>query len=469
MKRLIAITIAGALGLTGLIATNSKHTNVPVLRVANWAEYIDDGTDSGMHMVERFENWYKEKYNKEIRVEYSTADDNEILYNLLRMGDKFDLICPSEYMMMKLAKEGYLQKFPASFYDATNEDNYYIRNVSPFISATFKNNKIPNTNSTWDEYSAGYMWGTTGFVYNPNKVTEEEMQFWDWNIYNNPSKNVKGKITAKNNIRDTYFVGLAMYQDAKLRSLKEALDKGTLSPLEYNAQLGDLMNDVSHETMNNTKQILSGITKNLYGFETDEGKHNTISGAVNVNYQWSGDAVTILCEADGSWYTEEDPAPEDFEPVYLNYYIPDTVSNLWFDGWAITKDCTSANVELAISFINFLSMPENVIYNMDYIGYTSCIATNEVFEYVKECYPEEEGLPSVAYDLNYYFNPKYNRDKPTTKSDDYVFYTLASNAKRQLFAQFPQEEILDRCVAMRYFDSDANTRANSMWSDITFF
>ena len=121
MKRLIAITIAGALGLTGLIATNSKHTNVPVLRVANWAEYIDDGTDSGMHMVERFENWYKEKYNKEIRVEYSTADDNEILYNLLRMGDKFDLICPSEYMMMKLAKEGYLQKFPASFYDATNE------------------------------------------------------------------------------------------------------------------------------------------------------------------------------------------------------------------------------------------------------------------------------------------------------------------------------------------------------------
>lgn len=467
MKRIIAIAVAGALGLTGLIVTNSKHSDVPVLRVANWAEYIDDGSDGGVDLVAKFEQWYKEKHGKAIRVEYSTADDNEILYNLLRMGDKFDLICPSEYMLMKLAVEGYLQKLPESFYDASNPDNYYIRNVSPFIATTFKNNTIPNTNSTWEEYSAGYMWGTTGFVYNPDVVSETEVSTWD--VYNNPK--AYKKITAKNNIRDTYFVGLAMYYDSELRELKQQYENGLLTLRQYNTQLGDLMNDVSHETMNNTKNILSGITHNLYGFETDEGKQNTVSGKVSINYQWSGDAVTILSEADGSYYDEEEPAPIGFEPLYLNYCIPDTVSNLWFDGWAITKDCKDKNIELATSFINFLSIPENAIYNMSYIEYTSCIGNKEVFDkQVVENYASEEGDENaVPYDLNYYFNPNYDRNDPSTKSEDYIFYTNVLNTKRQLFAQYPQETDLDRCVAMRYFDADANTRANSMWSDITFF
>ncbi len=458
MKRLIAIAVAGALGLTGLIVTNSKHSNVPVLRVANWAEYIDDGTDSGVPMLQRFEEWYKEKTGKEIRVEYSTADDNEILYNLLRMGDKFDVICPSEYMLMKLAVEGYLQKLPESFYDADNPDNHYIRNVSPFILDTFTNNDIQGV--PWKEYSAGYMWGTTGFVYNPAVVTEAEVS--TWNIYNNPK--AYKKITAKNNIRDTYFVGLAMYYDNDLRNLKQQYESNTLSLLEYNTRLGDLMNDVTRETMNNTKKVLSGITQNLYGFETDEGKHNTVSGKVAVNYQWSGDAVAILDEAEGLY---EETSLEN--PLYLNYCIPETVSNLWFDGWALTKDCK--DVELATAFINFLSMPENAIRNMSYIGYTSCIGTKAVFdEHVVGNYSAESGDETVvAYDLNYYFNHEYDRNDPTTRSDDYILYTAEINTKRQLFAQYPRETDLARCVAMRYFDADANMRANSMWSDITFF
>lgn len=462
MKRLISIALAGALGLTGLIVTNSKHSNVPVLRVANWAEYIDDGSDGGVDLVEQFEQWYKEKTGKEIRVEYSIADDNEILYNLLRMGDKFDLICPSEYMLMKLAVEGYIQKLPDWFYDATNPENHYIRNVSPFILDTFENNEITGINAKWKDYAAGYMWGTTGFVYNPQVVDEEDVKTWD--IYNN--KKCYKRITAKNNIRDTYFVGLAMYYDSQLRDLQQQYNNGLLTLRQYNQKLGDLMNDVSHETMNNTKNVLSGITNNLYGFETDEGKPNTISGKVVVNYQWSGDAKTILDEAEGLY---EEELNENFVPLYLNYCIPETVSNLWFDGWALTKDCQ--NKEAATMFINFLSMPENVIANMSYIGYTSCIGNKEVFDsYVVENYEAEDNdSTKMEYDLNYYFNPNYNRDDPTTKSEDYIFYTPFINTKRQLFAQYPQEGDLARCVAMRYFDADANMRANSMWSDITFF
>ena len=66
--------------------------------------------------------------------------------------------------------------------------------------------------------------------------------------------------------------------------------------------------------------------------------------------------------------------------------------------------------------------------------------------------------------------PVYNDpNAPTTKSDDYIFYAEDEQFYRQLFAQYPQESVLARCVAMQYFDADANSRANSMWSDITFF
>ena len=120
-------------------------------------------------------------------------------------------------------------------------------------------------------------------------------------------------------------------------------------------------------------------------------------------------------------------------------------------------------------FINFLSRPDNAVRNMTYIGYTSCIADDEVFdEFVTANYAAEEET-EWTYDLNYFFNPDYVADDPTTHSDAYVFYVEEEQLKRQLFAQYPQESVLARCVAMQYFDADANSRANSMWSDITFF
>ena len=66
-----------------------------------------------------------------------------------------------------------------------------------------------------------------------------------------------------------------------------------------------------------------------------------------------------------------------------DYCVPEAASNLWFDGWVMQK---GANVEAATMFVNFLSKPENVIRNMYYINYTSCIANETIFEYIEETY-----------------------------------------------------------------------------------
>ena len=102
-----------------------------VLRVANWEEYIDLGDwdeeetielPSGdiigeNSMIEDFEIWYEETYGKKVRVEYSTFGTNEDLYNMLTLGDVYDLVCPSEYLIMKLMAEGETVPLSEQFFD----------------------------------------------------------------------------------------------------------------------------------------------------------------------------------------------------------------------------------------------------------------------------------------------------------------------------------------------------------------
>ena len=84
-------------------------------------------------MVEDFENWYYENYGVKVNVQYSCFGTNEDLYNMLTLGDVYDLVCPSEYMIMKLMSENKLEPLSDDFFDENNDKNYYINGVSPYI------------------------------------------------------------------------------------------------------------------------------------------------------------------------------------------------------------------------------------------------------------------------------------------------------------------------------------------------
>lgn len=445
-KKLFPFALIFCIAITSApLSACSTATNENVLRVASWDEYIDEGgedsyvPDSNPLYVE-FEQWYEENYGKKITVEYVTLQDNETMYNKIKMGDSYDLLCPSEYMIMKLAEEGMLQKLPASFFDETNEKNHYVRNVSPYIKDVFDNGKM-NDGSKWSEYTAGYMWGSTGFVYNPEKVDEATVK--SWTAFT--SEDCKRKITAKDNVRDSYFAGLGMYYETELLALKDRLQTGEITLAEYKRQLSEKMNDTSPETMTKVGKLMEKMRGNLYGLETDEGKLDIITGRFDVSYQWSGDAVYTLDMGEDDEITDT--------PVELKYCIPESASNLWFDGWVLMKD--SKNVDVATAFINFLSLPENVVRNMYYIGYTSCIGGEEVYSYVQETYGADEEETDVAeYDLSYFFG------------EGHTLTTYADQIQRQLFAQYPDQDTIHRLVVMQYFNKDANTRANRMWNNI---
>ena len=94
---------------------------------------------------------------------------------------------------------------------------------------------------------------------------------------------------------------------------------------------------------------------------------------------------------------------------------------------------------------------------MYYIGYTSCIAGEEVFEYINETYSEEEEGETTSYDLSYFFGANH------------TITTSVEQTRRQLFAQYPTSEIIDRLVVMEYFDAKTNERANRMWNNIKYY
>ncbi len=299
------------------------------LRVCNWEEYIDEGDwgedevidlDSGdifgeNSLVDDFEEWYYETYGKKVEVEYSCFGTNEELYNMLTIGDKYDLVCPSDYMIMKLMSENWLEPYSESFFDESDENNYYVNGVSPYIRDVFDNNEIGG--ESWSKYAAGYMWGVTGIIYNPEEVSRDEASTWQ--IYSNSSSNIYRRITIKDNVRDSMFAAIAAVKSEKLT------DPAFLEDPEYTDRLKDEMNDISEETVLAVQDYLQSVKENLYSFETDSGKADMITGKVVANYQWSGDAVYAMDQA------EED----DF---FLEFAVPRESTNLWFDGWVMLKD-----------------------------------------------------------------------------------------------------------------------------------
>ncbi|MBE5944538.1 MAG: extracellular solute-binding protein [Lachnospiraceae bacterium] len=469
-KKIITYILCLCLMLTNMTfltgCGKDEEEDVIVLRVSNWEEYIDEGDwdeeetielengtviCSETSMVEDYETWFYETYGKKVVVEYSTFGTNEELYNQLSMGDTYDLVCPSEYMIMKMMAEDMLVPFSEEFYDPTIENNYYAKGVSPYIQSVFDNLSIEG--EPISKYAAGYMWGTLGIVYNPEEVTEEEASHWNMLLMDKFDK----RVTIKDSVRDAYFAGNSIYNEKLL------LSEEFLASEDYYANMEVVLNATDKDTVDAVEDILSDVKKNVYSFETDSGKADMVSGKVVANQQWSGDAVYTLDQA------EE-------EGVILCYSAPEEATNLWFDGWCMLKDGIGEDPDkqlAAEAFVNFMSMPENAIRNMWYIGYTSVISggeDNSIFQYAEFLYSaEEDEEETVEYPTAYFYTGKFENELTPEEIETYTIVTTPDQTKRQLFAQYPPEDVVKRSVVMDYFGQEGNDRINQMWLNVRCF
>jgi len=431
VKRVVAISALLCLGLTltaplASCAEASSEEN-EVLRIYNSEDYIcdeDSEEDGYIDIISAFEEEYG------VTVEYSTYGTNENMYNELNINPgSYDLVCPSDYMIMKMLSENMLEEFTDDFF-TDSEENAYYNGVSDYIKDLYES-------YGWTKYAACYMWGTMGFMYDPSVVEEGTLEYWtDLN-----DENFANKFTLKDSVRDTYFLAVAYVYHDELLSLADKYSAGTLSKEDYNAAITEIMNRTDEETVSAVQKALRELKKSVYGFEVDSGKNDMVTGKICINFCWSGDAAYAIYEA----------AEENETTLY--YCVPLECTNVWFDGWVMPK---GANVDLAQKFINFVSRPENAIANMNYIGYTSAIATDEVYEYVLDSYSLSDGetAEGVEYDLSYFFG------------EGSAFYADEESARGMLLAQYPTAEIIERAAIMQYFNDEANARINMMWEDV---
>ncbi|MCR5018355.1 MAG: ABC transporter substrate-binding protein [Bacteroidales bacterium] len=353
MKKTLICLAAAALMLGSCAQDRSQ-----ILKVYNWSDYIDED------VIPEFEQWYEEQTGEKVQVIYQTFDINETMLSKIEKGhEDYDVVCPSDYIIERMLRSDLILPLDRDFGDTPN---YIDENLSPYIRACF--DKIEGNGKNANDYSVGYMWGTTGILYNAKYVTEEEALTWD--IIKNPK--FKGRIFIKDSARD-------VYSQIILKIHEEDIAAGRITPDE-------LMNYTSDEDIAAVEAYLSEARELVAGWEADFGKDQMVQETGWVNLNWSGDSVWAI-----------DEAAE--QGVDLRYALPREGFTVWFDGWVIPK--YAKNIKAAKYWINFLSRPDIVVRNVDACGYVSVSGTPEVLE----AFVDEECDP---LDLTYFFGPGYD-------------------------------------------------------------
>ena len=401
---------------------NSDAKRKQILKVYNWGDYIDED------LLPEFEAWYEEQTGEKVEVIYQTFDINEVMLAKIENGEAdFDVVCPSEYIIERMMRNKLLLPILTPEFEAEIDARgiNYFHCVSPYIREQFALLEAPEGVDP-NDYSVGYMWGTTGILFNERYVTAEEASSWALMF----DKRLKDKIFVKDAFRDVYSPMLIYARTLEARAAgllreDEYLDLNTIRELMYDSSDGSIALVESY--LKRMKELVAG-------WEADFGKEMMTQEKAWINLMWSGDAVWAIDEA-----TEVG--------VDLGYVVPKEGSIVWFDGWVIPK--YARNVRAARYFIDYMCMPENAIRNMEATGYVSVVATDEVFAEL-----ENIGCGNMEVcDLSYLFVDE--EGTPIEGSDSVLVDPVL----------YPDRTVIDRCGVM-HDSGDRTDKMLEMWSRV---
>ena len=316
LRRIAAGAVACVLLVT-LIVTGHSVKSDRVVNVCSWGEYIDE------NLITRFEE------ETGIRVNYQTAESNEALYSLIKMGGAdFDVIVPSDYMIARLIEEDMLAEL-----DYDNIPNFDL------IDDTYKHLSYDPEN----KYTVPYTWGALGIIYNTAMVSEP---ITSWSAMFDPQ--YAGQVLMINNSRAA--IGAA------LLSLGYSLNTTDESQLE--------------EAFSLIKQAKDNGVYQAFVMDEVFGKMEGGNAAIAMYY--AGDYLTML-------ENNED----------LAFVIPEEGSNWFVDAMCVLK--SSQHKDEAEEWINFIASTDANLANMDYIWYASpnAEALEEYPAYYQEVNDEE--------------------------------------------------------------------------------
>lgn len=303
-KHTAKLLMASAIALT---AFSGSALAAGELHLYNWTNYF------APDLLERFE---KETGTK-VTVD-NFASEEDLLAKLQAGGGGYDVIFPGSTTLGVMVEKGMLAKIEVS-----KMENF--KNLLPaFRTMAGDENR---------DYSAPYMWGTTGFTYDPAMVPGGKMEE-SWKAIFEPVDELKGKIAMLNEMSDVWNAA-AYYK---------GIDKCTEDPAEAQVIL----------------DVLMAQKPDVKLYSNDGTIDRMVAGEVPVHMQWNGAAHRVKAKK-----------PE------VVYVYPKEGTTFWTDVIAVPKD--APNMEAAKTFVNWMMSPDVAAAASNYTGYSNAVAGSGEF------------------------------------------------------------------------------------------
>lgn len=340
MKKIFSVLFAViviALSCSASFGVAAKQIDVSKLKgteinVYNWGEYISDGAEDTLDVNKEFEK------ETGIKVNYTTYDSNENMYNKIKGGGaNYDIIIPSDYMIERMIDENLLEKI-----NFDNIPNY--KNIIP----KYKNLYFDPKN----EYSVPYNVGMVGLIYN-TKMVEGTPDSWSimWD------EKYKGQVLMFNNSRDAF--GIAQFL--------LGIDVNTTSEKDWKK---------AYEKLKEQKPVVQS-------YVMDDVFNKMEGGEAAIAAYYAGDCIGMA---------ENNPD--------LAFVYPKEGTNIFVDSICIPKGCQ--NKDAAELYINFLLRGDIALANAECLCYATpnqAVLDNEEYSFRDNemLYPDEEHTPPTEY------------------------------------------------------------------------
>jgi putrescine transport system substrate-binding protein len=335
VSRLLAAMLVAAFA-GGALAAEEK-----VLNVYNWSDYIAEDT------IANFEK------QTGIKVNYDVFDSNEVLEAKLLAGNSgYDVVVPSAGFMERQIQAGVFAKLDKSqLKNYGNLDKDILERVA--------------AHDPGNEHSIPYMWGTTGFGYNINKVKEAmpDAPVDSWAMLFDP--NVVSKLSS---------CGVTL------------LDAPTEIFANLMRYLGRDPNSEKKEDIDLFTEHMLKIRPYIKYFHSSQNINDLANGEICVAMGWSGDMLIA-----------RDRADEAKQGVEIAYVIPKEGAVMWFDNLAIPTDAPHpGNAHL---FIDYIMEAEVAAAISNYVFYAN--GNSASLAYVEEDVKTDPGIyPSAEVKAN---------------------------------------------------------------------
>lgn len=349
LSRRLLVAAFGVSFAVGGFAAEEK-----VLNVYNWSDYIAEDT------IANFEK------RTGIKVNYDVFDSNEVLEAKLLAGNSgYDVVVPSAGFMERQIQAGVFAKL-----DKGKLKNYgnLDKDILERVAAHDPDNA----------HAIPYMWGTTGFGYNINKVKEvmPDAPVDSWAMLYDPDV-------------------LAKLQGCGV-TLLDAPTEVFANLMRY---LGRDPNSEKKEDVALFEEHMLKVRPYIKYFHSSQNINDLANGEICVAMGWSGDMLIA-----------RDRADEAGQGVEIAYVIPKEGAVMWFDNLAIPSDAPHpGNAHL---FLDYIMEPKVAAAISNYVFYANANSASlpDVDEDVKTdpgIYPTDDVKANLFPDLA--DSPKFTR------------------------------------------------------------